>query len=58
MLSMQGNSINKFYYHHSRLPSSHIKHTHKAHMDIGEMALLRNDNNEQVSPISEGVMEI
>jgi hypothetical protein len=27
-------------------------------MNIGEMALLRNDNNKQVSPISGGVMAI
>jgi hypothetical protein len=27
-------------------------------MNIGEMALLWNDSNEQVSPISEGYMEI
>jgi hypothetical protein len=27
-------------------------------MNIGEMTLLRNDSNKQVSPISEGVMEI
>jgi hypothetical protein len=26
-------------------------------MNIGEMALLRNDYNKQVSPISEGFME-
>jgi hypothetical protein len=35
MLSMHGNSINKFYYHHSWLPCSHIiKHNHKSHMTI------------------------
>jgi hypothetical protein len=31
---------------------------HKLHMNIGELALLRNDNNEQESLISEGVTEI
>jgi hypothetical protein len=41
-----------------RLPSSHNKHNHKSHMNIGEMALLWNDSNEQVSPIFEGFAEI
>jgi hypothetical protein len=40
------------------LPSSHIKHNHKSHMNIGEMTLLFYDCNKQVSPISEDVMEI
>jgi hypothetical protein len=31
---------------------------HKLHMNIGELALLRNDNSEQESLISEGVTEI
>jgi hypothetical protein len=35
-----------------------IKHKHKLHMNIGELALLRNDNSEQESLISEGVTEI
>jgi hypothetical protein len=41
-----------------QLPSSHIKHNHKSHMNISEMALLRNDRNKQVSPISKGFTEI
>jgi hypothetical protein len=41
-----------------QLPSSHIKHNHKSHMNISEMALLRNDSNKQVSPISKGFTDI
>jgi hypothetical protein len=41
-----------------RLPSSHIKHNYKSHMNIGEMTLLWNDCNKQVSLISRGFMEI
>jgi hypothetical protein len=40
-----------------RLPSSHIKHNHKSHKNIGEITLLQNDCNKQVSPISEGFTE-
>jgi hypothetical protein len=35
-----------------------IKHNHKSHMNIGELALLQNDSSEQASPMTEGVMEI
>jgi hypothetical protein len=35
-----------------------IKHNHKSPMNIGEMVLLRNDSNEQVSPIYEDSTEI
>jgi hypothetical protein len=58
MLSMQGISSIYFSIIMLRLPSSHIKHNHKSHMNIGEMTLLRNDSKEQVSPIYEGFAEI
>jgi hypothetical protein len=40
------------------LSSNCNKHNHKSHMNIGEMTLLWNDSNEQVSPISEGFVDI
>jgi hypothetical protein len=59
MLSTQGISINIVYY--SSIFDYQvviIKYNHKSHMNIGEMTLLRNDWNKQVSPMSEGFTDI
>jgi hypothetical protein len=59
MLSTQGISINIVYY--SSIFDYQvviIKHNHKSHMNIGEMTLLWNDWNKQVSLMSEGFTDI